>query len=76
MKVFVAVMLVSAVWLVLAFALAGCGGRKSSAPAHALRPSLPGGGAEPWMCEQHGSVVSLRQTGAVPPNHPVSRWGA
>jgi hypothetical protein len=77
MKVFAAVLIVSVVWLLLAFALAGCGGRKSaSAHTHAIPPSCPGVAAEPWMWEQHGSVVSLRQTGAVPPSHPVSRWGA
>jgi hypothetical protein len=73
MKVLVAVMVVSAVWLLLAFALAGCAGRKSST-AHAMPPSSPG--AEPWMWEQHGTVVSLRQTAVVPPSHPISRWGA
>ncbi len=76
MKVFAAVMIVSAVWLLLAFALAGCGGRKASSVGHAMPPSFPGAHAEPWMWEQHGTVVSLRQTAVVPPNHPISRWGA
>jgi hypothetical protein len=73
MKVFVAVMIVSAVWLVLAFALAGCGGRKSSAAAHATPHPFPGAGASPWMWEQHGSVVSLRQTAVIPSSHPIAR---
>lgn len=76
MKVFVAVMIVSAVWLLLAFALAGCGRRKASA-AHAMPPSFRGAGPAPWMWEQHGTVVSLRQNVVMPPSHPISRtWGA
>ena len=73
MKVFAAVMIVSAVWLLLAFALAGCGGRKSSSAAHVTPQSFPGAGASPWMWEQHGSVVSLRQQTVMPPGHPIAR---
>ncbi|HUF93441.1 MAG TPA: hypothetical protein VMR23_13760 [Candidatus Limnocylindria bacterium] len=73
MKVFAAVMIVSAVWLLLAFALAGCGGRKAATAAHAGPPSLPGAGAAPWMWEQHGTVVSLGQKAVVPPGHPISK---
>lgn len=73
MKVLVAVMIVSGVWLLLACALAGCGRRKASGTSHAIPPSLPGLHAEPWMWEQHGSVVSLGQKAGIPPSHPVSR---
>lgn len=73
MKVFAAVMIVSAVWLLLAFALAGCAGRKAPAAAHAMPQSFTGAGAAPWMWEQHGTVVSLRQKVVMPPSHPISR---
>ena len=73
MKVFAVVIIVSAVWLLLAFALAGCGRRKSSSAAHAMPHSFPGAGASPWMWEQHGSVVSLRQQTVMPPSHPIAR---
>ena len=75
MKVFAAVMIVSAVWLLLAFALAGCGGRKPSAAAHAVPHAFPGAGAAPWMWEQHSTVVSLGHKAAMPPSHPISRIG-
>ena len=74
MKVFAAVMIVSAVWLLLAFALAGCGGRKPAA-AHATPQSFPGADAAPWMWEQHSTVVSLGHKAAMPPSHPLSRIG-
>lgn len=73
MKVFAAVMIVSAVWLLLAFALAGCGGRKPSATAHATPQGFPGAGAAPWMWEQHSTVVSLGLKAVMPPNHPIYR---
>jgi hypothetical protein len=71
MKVFVVVLIVSAVWMMLAFVLAGCGGRKAA--PHAMPPSFPSAGTAPWMWEQHGTVVSLRQTAEMPPSHPVAR---
>jgi hypothetical protein len=73
MKVFAAVIIVSGVWLVLAFALAGCSRRNAGATGHAIPPSWRGLHAEPWMWEQHGSVVSLGQKVAIPPSHPVSQ---
>ncbi len=73
MKVFAAVMIVSAVWLLLAFALAGCGGRKPSAVAHATPQAFPGADAAPWMWEQHSTVVSLGHKAGMPPSHPISR---
>lgn len=73
MTVFAAVIIVGGVWLLLAFALAGCGHRKASATAHHLPRSWRGLHAEPWMWEQHGTVVSLGQKAAIPPSHPVSR---
>ena len=73
MKVFAAVLIVTGVWLVLAFALAGCGRRKASGTSHAVMPWSRGLHAEPWMWEQHGTVVSLGQKTAIPPSHPVSR---
>lgn len=73
MKVFAAVMIVSVVWLLLAFALAGCGGRKTATAAHAMPPAPGGDGAAPWMWEQHGAVVSLGQKAVVPPSHPISK---
>ena len=75
MKVFAAVMIVSALWVLLAFALAGCGGRKPSAAAHAMPHAFPGVGAAPWMWEQHSTVVSLGHKAAMPPSHPISRIG-
>jgi hypothetical protein len=74
-KVFAAVMIVSAVWLLLAFALAGCGGRKPSAAANATPHAFPRADAAPWMWEQHSTVVSLGHKAAVPPGHPISRIG-
>lgn len=76
MKVFAAVMIVSAVWLLLAFALAGCGGRKPSAAAYAMPQAFPGADAAPWMWEQHSTVVSLGHKAVVPPSHPIFRIGA
>jgi hypothetical protein len=76
MKVVAAVMIVSAVWLLLAFALAGCAGRKPSAAAHAMPHAFPGAHAAPWMWEQHSTVVSLGHKAVVPPSHPISRIGA
>jgi len=75
MKVFAAVMIVSAVWLLLAFALAGCGGRKPSATAHATPHGFPGAAAAPWMWEQHSTVVSLGHKAVMPASHPISRIG-
>jgi hypothetical protein len=75
MKVFAAVMIVSAVWLLLAFALAGCGGRKPSAAVHATPHAFPDADAAPWMWEQHSAVVSLGHKAAMPPSHPISRIG-
>jgi hypothetical protein len=76
MKVFAAVMIVSAVWLLLAFALAGCGGRKPSTAAHAMPQAFPGADAAPWMWEQHSTVVSLGHKVVMPPSHPIARIGA
>ena len=75
MKVFAAVMIVSAVWLLLAFALAGCGGRKPAATAQATPHGFPGAGAAPWMWEQHSTVVSLGHKAVMPASHPISRIG-
>lgn len=71
MKVFAAIIIVSGLWLVLAFALAGCGRRKATIDAAA--PASHRLHAESWMWEQHETVVSLGQHVAIPRGHPVSR---
>jgi hypothetical protein len=73
MKVFAAVVIVSAVWIVIAFVLGGCAGRKRATPSDARPGSFSDAGRAPWMWEQHGSVVSLGQTAVVPAGHPLSR---
>jgi hypothetical protein len=73
MKIFAAIIIVSGLWLVLAFALAGCGRRKASAPVDAESPAWHRLHAESWMWEQHETVVSLGQHVAIPRGHPVSR---
>ncbi|HEV8586218.1 MAG TPA: hypothetical protein VGT02_14730 [Methylomirabilota bacterium] len=61
MKVFAAVMIVTAIWFVLASVREGRG----HAPAR--------GGGEAWMIEQHDPVVRLGRETAIPAGHPLAR---
>jgi hypothetical protein len=76
MKVFAAVVIVSAVWVMFAFVLGGCAGRKRRAASQTMPGSLGDAGGAPWMWEQHGTVVSLGQAAVVPAGHPLFRVGA
>ena len=73
MKVFAAIIIVSGLWLLLAFALAGCGRRKASGAIDAELSASHRLHAESWMWEQHDTVVNLGQHVAIPRGHPVSR---
>ena len=73
MKIFAAIIIVSGLWLVLAFALAGCGRRKASATTDGEPSASHRLHAESWMWEQHQTVVNLGQHVAIPRGHPVSR---
>ncbi|HEV8615282.1 MAG TPA: hypothetical protein VGU22_07285 [Methylomirabilota bacterium] len=69
MKVFMTVLIVTAVWIVLARVLSG--------GVHAAPPLRPGTTvADAWMWEEHDRVVSLTQDAAIPRGHPLTRIGA
>ncbi len=68
MKVFATVVIVTAVWIVLARVLGGglhgATGPQSSAAL-----------ADAWMWEEHDGVVSLRQDAPIPAGHPLAKLG-
>jgi hypothetical protein len=67
MRVFATVLIVTAVWIVLARVLNGCSG-------HATPGLHPGASvADAWMWEEHDRVVSLTQDAAIPRGHPLAR---
>jgi hypothetical protein len=69
MKVFMTVLIVTAVWIVLARVLDHGRGGVHAAPA--LRPGATV--ADAWMWEEHDRVVSLTQDAAIPRGHPLTR---
>ena len=70
MKVFMTVLIVTAVWILLARVLNGCAG------THAVGTLRPGATvADAWMWEEHDRVVSLTQDAAIPRGHPLTRIG-
>ena len=62
MKVLAVVLIVSAIWLVLA----------SIREGHGRAQSVVDGG-DAWMIEQHDSVVLLGHQAAFPAGHPLAR---
>jgi hypothetical protein len=62
MKVFAVVLIVSAIWLVLASIREGRG-----------RAASVVGGSDVWMIEQHDTVVLLGHQAAFPAGHPLAR---
>jgi hypothetical protein len=65
MKVLAAVLILTAIWLVLASVREGRG--------HAGPPLDIG---DVWMIEQHDPVVRLGHEAAFPPGHPLTRLSA
>jgi hypothetical protein len=62
MRVLAVVLIVSAIWLVLASVRDGRGAAGAAA-----------GGGEAWMIDQHEPVVRLRRQAAIPSGHPLAR---
>ena len=62
MKMFAAVLIITAIWLVLACVRSGRGEADTVA-----------GGRDAWMIEGHDPVVRLGQDDAIPSGHPLAR---
>ncbi len=62
MKVLAVVLIVTAIWLVLASVREGRG-----------RATATGVGGNVWMIEQHDPVVRLGHDTAIPAGHPLAR---
>jgi hypothetical protein len=62
MKILAAVLILTAIWLVLASVREGRG---------RVRPTVDAG--DVWMIEQHDPVVRLGQEAALPAGHPLAR---
>ncbi len=62
MKVLAAVLIVTAIWLVLASVREGRGHAGATI-----------GGGDVWMIEQHGPVVRLGHEAVIPAGHPLAR---
>ncbi|PYM29757.1 MAG: hypothetical protein DMD80_06090 [Candidatus Rokuibacteriota bacterium] len=61
MKVLAAVLIVTAIWLVLASVREGRGSARAAV------------GGDAWMIEQHDSVVRLGHEAVIPAGHPLAR---
>jgi hypothetical protein len=62
MKVLAAVLILTAIWLVLASVREGRGRTRTSADSGNV-----------WMIEQHDPVVRLGHEAVLPPGHPLAR---
>jgi hypothetical protein len=71
MKVLAAVLIVTALWMLMARLLEGCGGLHG-APATRSTAVV----ADAWMWEQHERVVSLSHHVELPSGHPLERLAA
>jgi hypothetical protein len=65
MKVLAAVLILTAIWLVLASVREGRGRAGTAAEVGNV-----------WMIEQHDPVVRLGHEAAIPPGHPLARLSA
>lgn len=65
MKVFAAVLIISAIWFVLASIREGRGHDSMQVDVDSV-----------WMIEQHDSVVRLGQHAVLPVGHPLARLSA
>jgi len=62
MRVLAAVLIVTAIWLVLASVREGRGSARAAV-----------GGGDAWMIEQHDPVVRLGHEAVIPAGHPLAR---
>ncbi|HZF06577.1 MAG TPA: hypothetical protein VE932_19745 [Patescibacteria group bacterium] len=62
MKLLAAVLIVTAIWLVLASVREGRGSARAA-----------GAGGDVWMIEQHDPVVRLGHEAVIPAGHPLAR---
>ncbi|HEY3101425.1 MAG TPA: hypothetical protein VGL14_21060 [Methylomirabilota bacterium] len=62
MKILAAVLIVTAIWILLASLREGRHRRRAAVDANDV-----------WMIEQHDSVVRLGQQTPLPPDHPLAR---
>ena len=62
MKILAVVLIVTAIWILLASLREGRDRRRAAVDA-----------GDVWMIEQHDAVVRLGQQAALPPGHPLAR---